>query len=295
MNKETEWFGEVRWCDNDLKNALIEAGYFATENNVAEIRTRCGSHRFVDQMIDAGWDYIYNAIFDAYSDGRLEYYELQARPLSQEERLYISLQSQQISMQTGFIGYLKSDFGSSENSRFSPKWEEFNHRLNTDEFVKDRDYIIEEVLSKKDKPPFDKDALSHFCIKECQIDNEHFGMRIDSKKYTYIFCFIPDDNNLKDSACATCFCYYREWFDNHLEASKKGIRFIDPEYNDLFVISDGGKIKITFDNGESVIRQCRYIDQYHFEVDVSKIYHICEFAERMQENGNTVEPAAKNE
>ena len=36
-------------------------------------------------------------------------------------------------------------------------------------------------------------------------------------------------------------------------------------------------------------RTCRYIDDYHLEVG-SNLYHICEFAERMEQNGNTVIP-----
>lgn len=36
-------------------------------------------------------------------------------------------------------------------------------------------------------------------------------------------------------------------------------------------------------------RTCRYIDDYHLEVG-NNLYHICEFAERMEQNGNAVIP-----
>ena len=48
-------------------------------------------------------------------------------------------------------------------------------------------------------------------------------------------------------------------------------------------------MRITFYNGDSVDYTCRYIDEYHVEVG-SNLYHICQFAEIMQRNGNKVIP-----
>lgn len=66
----------------------------------------------------------------------------------------------------------------------------------------------------------------------------------------------------------------------------KEIRFIDSHYNELFRIPDGGKIEITYDNGETQIRECKYIDDYHTKVG-NYVFHICEFAETMERNGST--------
>ena len=41
--------------------------------------------------------------------------------------------------------------------------------------------------------------------------------------------------------------------------------------------------------GEKSERTCRYIDEYHAEIG-NNLYHICEFAERMEQNGATYEP-----
>lgn len=71
--------------------------------------------------------------------------------------------------------------------------------------------------------------------------------------------------------------------------NKKYIRFIDPDYKELFRIPDGGKIRITTSDGEKFDRICRYIDDYHVEVG-RNLFHICEFAERMEQAGNTVIP-----
>lgn len=57
-----EWFGVVRWCEEDLKIALEREGYPVTENNIAKLRSICEQHFFTDFMIEQGWEYIYNSI-----------------------------------------------------------------------------------------------------------------------------------------------------------------------------------------------------------------------------------------
>lgn len=70
------------------------------------------------------------------------------------------------------------------------------------------------------------------------------------------------------------------------------IRFIDSNYNELFKINDGGEILITLANGKKIERQCFYLDETHFKIG-GEIYHICQFAEIMEHNGNKREPVAK--
>lgn len=57
-----EWFGVVRWCDNDIKNALETQGIAVTENNVDKLKNLCLHHSFTDEMIERGWGYIYDEI-----------------------------------------------------------------------------------------------------------------------------------------------------------------------------------------------------------------------------------------
>lgn len=71
---------------------------------------------------------------------------------------------------------------------------------------------------------------------------------------------------------------------------EKSIRFIDSHYNEQFRIPDGGMIRLTYGNGDMGYFICRYLDEYHAEID-GKCYHICEFAERMEKSGITYEPA----
>lgn len=72
--------------------------------------------------------------------------------------------------------------------------------------------------------------------------------------------------------------------------SGKQIRFIDSNYNDLFTIPDGGNVLLTLSDGDFLTRKCRYLDEFHTEVG-NYVYHICEFAERMEQNGTKYSPA----
>jgi len=70
---------------------------------------------------------------------------------------------------------------------------------------------------------------------------------------------------------------------------EKTIRFIDSDYNTLFTVPDGGNIVLTYSDGDTLIRPCKFIDEYHTQFG-SNVYHICEFAERMERNGTTYAP-----
>lgn len=69
------------------------------------------------------------------------------------------------------------------------------------------------------------------------------------------------------------------------------IRFIDSEYHTLFTIKDGESIVITRFDGEKMIMPCTYIDDSHSCIGGS-VYHIREFAETQERNGNTYVPSA---
>ena len=61
-SNNVEWFGQVRWCEDDLKVALENEGYPATESNIAKLYDLCNNHFFTDFMIEKGWEYIYSQI-----------------------------------------------------------------------------------------------------------------------------------------------------------------------------------------------------------------------------------------
>ena len=62
-----EYFGDVVWCEDDLKTALKDQGYPATENNIEKLYNLCNNDQFTDHMIEAGWEYIYDNI--GYGEG----------------------------------------------------------------------------------------------------------------------------------------------------------------------------------------------------------------------------------
>ena len=73
----------------------------------------------------------------------------------------------------------------------------------------------------------------------------------------------------------------------------KTIRFIDSNYHELFRIPDGASIRICYPDDDPRRMKnfvCRYIDDYHVKVG-SSVYHIAEFAERMERIKATYAPA----
>jgi len=82
--------------------------------------------------------------------------------------------------------------------------------------------------------------------------------------------------------------------ENIYNLEGKKIRFISSHYEELFRIPDGGYITITRDDGEQLIRRCKFLDECHLYVG-SEPLHICQFAEIQERNGSTYEPCPKPE
>ena len=58
----------------------------------------------------------------------------------------------------------------------------------------------------------------------------------------------------------------------------------------MFHIPDGGSIRVHSKwDGKDQIFKCRYVGSHHVEVS-GNCYHICQFAEMMERNGNTYAP-----
>jgi hypothetical protein len=85
------------------------------------------------------------------------------------------------------------------------------------------------------------------------------------------------------------------------EGSKmeKSINFIDSHYNTLFTVNEGEKIVIESTDTDGTpceyVRIVHILDECHMELKKpnggwSYVYHICEFAERMEQCGNRYRP-----
>jgi hypothetical protein len=213
------------------------------------------------------------------------------RPMLPAERNYTYSQSQQISMQTGCIGHLRADMDSNGEGFFT-SWEDFRKDLKTQEFKDEFDAVINE-LRKDGNFLQNRSTLSKYCYshpdssfgKDSLGNEREFGVRVDTDTYAYMMRLNPN----KGEYNLYCYCYRKDWLDDHIKQAERGIRFIDPHYKELFRIPDGDQVRITTSDGEKMDRTCRYIDDYHVEVG-RNLYHICEFAERMEQAGNTVVP-----
>jgi hypothetical protein len=74
--------------------------------------------------------------------------------------------------------------------------------------------------------------------------------------------------------------------------SNKTIRFVDSEYREVFKFPDGANINIIYPPGDdrgTLTNKCEFLDEYHTKIG-SSVYHICEFAERMEKIGAQYEP-----
>lgn len=190
-------------------------------------------------------------------------------------------------MQCGLIGHLRADMDSDGNGFFS-SWEDYRKELKTDEFKDEFDKVINSLREEGDIL-YNRKSLAKYCYSspQAKMNNEqdYYGVRVDTEKYAYLCRLNPN----KGEYNLYCYCYIKNWLDKHIRSAEKGIRFITPEYKEKFRISDGEKIRITFSDGEVKDRVCRYIDDSHVEVG-DDLYHICEFAERMEQCGATFIP-----
>ena len=213
--------------------------------------------------------------------------EYEKRAMTEVEDKYTFAQSPQIASQTGLIGYLRADMDTDGNGFFST-WNDWRKDLKTDEFKQEFDEIINSLREEGDIL-HNRAALSKYCHSTPQArmntDYEYYGIRVDTERYAYLLRINPN----KGEYNLYCYCYRRDWLDDHIRQAKRGIRFIKPNYEEKFRIADGEKILITLANGDQTPRTCRYIDDYHFEVG-GMPYHICEFAEMVEANGDKIIP-----
>lgn len=218
--------------------------------------------------------------------------DLTFRCAKENETKYAFTQSQQIKMQTGYVGYLRGDFGINGNN-FYFSWNDEIDVRKTPEFQSEFDNVINAL---RDDPKYrgilrNREDMKLLCCARPQsrIESDErsdmYCFRADTKKYSYIIRCQTHSGDYNFYVTA----YEKDYLDRHIKNAEKDIRFITSNYQPLFTLPDGSKIKITMPNGNTLIRTCRYIDEYHLEVG-NILYHICEFAERMEMQGNKVEP-----
>lgn len=220
--------------------------------------------------------------------------EMELKILTPAERKYTYAQSSQIPGQCGLIGHLRGDMDTNGKGFFTT-WEDYRKDLKTEAFKAEFDEVINTLRTDAAYGNIltDRAKLASYCYAhpDSAFENQcgrEFGVRVNTKDYAYLFRLNPNRGEYN----LYCYPYKREWLDRHLEKAEHGIRFIDSHYHDLFRVPDGGNITITRSDGSKTIMNCRYINETHFEQGggcFDNIWHICQFAERMEQNGNTYE------
>ena len=216
--------------------------------------------------------------------------ELTITSMTPADRLYAYNQSSQLEGQTCCIGHLRGDFGCGQE--FYTSWFDHRREYKTDEFKAEFDEVVN-TLREKDGLLCTRGSMTRFCYQNPEAEFEgnycaEYGFKVQTPQHTYMLRCNPNygDYNFY------LYAYVARFLEHHMEKAKQGIRFIKPGYKELFRIPDGDHIRILCSDGSHMDRSCRYIDEYHVEIgsDWDNLYHICQFAEMMERNGNAVIP-----
>ena len=215
------------------------------------------------------------------------------RPLDAAEQKYTYNQSTQIEAQTGLIGHLRAAMDNNGDGFYSA-WEDHQKELNGPDFKSCFDEVINTLRRSEDYDRILKNRtqLDVYCCNHPGTsygNDREYGVRVDSSAYAMLLRLNPHPGEYN----VYCYCYVREWLDKHIRAAERGIRFITPDYHEIFRIPDGDSIRIFLRTGETRDRVCRYIDDYHLETTDgfgNRIYHICEFAEHVEKTEAAVIP-----
>lgn len=210
-------------------------------------------------------------------------------PLTYEERKYTYAQSSQLEGQCGFIGHLRGDFGPSGNEFFTT-WFDYNAALNTSGFKLELDEVINALRSSQYGLLTNRISMLNYGKNVPQSSfagfyTTEYGFRVNTPLHSFLFRCNPQKGDYN----FYCFCYLQTYLNNHMKAAQQDIRFIDSHYKELFHLPDGEQISVITPAGEATDYVCRYIDAAHFELS-NRLFHICEFAEKMERLGNTYHP-----
>ena len=212
------------------------------------------------------------------------------RPMTKAEHKYSYTESSQLMAQTGCIGHLRGDMGST-GLGFYTSWDDHQPDLKTADFKAELDDVINAlrfdtayggILASRDK-------LAAYCWSRPDSrmgeDGHEYGFRADTDKYTYMLRLNPGRGEYNLYA----YCYVRERLDGHIARATQGIRFVDSGDRDLFRLADGDCIRIMAPDGQREEWACRFIDEEHMECGFA-LYHIHDFAEQIKQAGSTVIP-----
>lgn len=127
--------------------------------------------------------------------------------------LYFS-QNEEKDKSTGCIGHLRGDFGSGKQF-FTTWWPHQNDTLNTPEFKRDIDRVVNWLREQPDSPLRDFDTMKRCCARylpSCEIKGgaaPSCGFMVKTKEYVYMLRCTPVKGDYQFYA----YCYQRQEFE----------------------------------------------------------------------------------
>ena len=219
--------------------------------------------------------------------------DLQLRPVTGAERLYLYSQSPQIDGQTGCVGHLRADLEAGSD-RFFSVWEDHRPALKTGAFREELNRVVDAFRFAPATGGFlrSRGQLEAFCRAhpEAALGNAlgDYGLRADTYRYSYLLRLNPRHGIYH----AYVYCYTRPMLDTHLYNAGRGVRFVDSGYRELFRVPDGEPVRIVYAGGQIGEYVVRYVDDYHVELN-GDCFHIHELAGILERGGSRAEPVSR--
>ena len=214
------------------------------------------------------------------------------RLITREEKPYCGVQSRRLCRLTGCLGRMQAkQYAGSD--RLELTWKGPGDGPETEECREDLGRAAETLLSGDPEDGMEgRSLLTGYCFArrgERGPDPHRYRFRIDTEKYAYLTYMRQYRSGLY---LLDFRCYRKDLLDRHLERAANGIRFTDRTGRELFVLPDGGRIRLTYPDGRVRDETCRYTDPYHMEIGPGpmNLFHARGFAEMAEEEGFSVEP-----
>ena len=116
---------------------------------------------------------------------------------------------------------------------------------------------------------------------------EELTDQVNATRKAYFELPLPTRTGSYGIAILTELCRLERKLKEMKKTMTNQIKFITPDYKELFKISDLESVSIAYPNNENSVFVCRYIDDTHFYLGET-VYHICQFAELIGKLGAKV-------
>ena len=187
--------------------------------------------------------------------------ELNLYPIRPEEIVCMGgLSSRGLDQKIGCIGSLTANLNTG-TPEFESAWRSRTFRLNTPEFTDEFNEMIGTLRQGILKSPAELRACCAACpdsiLKDSPSADIRHGFRIDTGRYSYMLVcsFRSADCRLWLNA----FSFLA--LDRHMREARSGIPILDQQGHERFRMPDGGKLRVTSQDGFSGFCTVRYFDK----------------------------------